>query len=151
VRLLIAPAILATLTTVAPSLPASSGAAACPPAVTDAVLKAHPGATVGSCEREEEKGKTQFEVRLSAKDGKRVEVDVTPEGKILATEETVPLADLPPAVAKAFAAKYGSEAPSRAVMETSAEGRVTYELRFAANGKKKEATFAADGGFLEEE
>jgi len=144
-------AVTATLTAFALAFPVSTAATACPTSVTSAVLQAHPGATIGSCTRVEEKGQTQFEVKIAAKDGKRVELDVTPEGKILVTEEAVAVSEVPPAVTKAFAAKYGSAKPTRAVSETAADGTVTYELAFVVGGKKKEATFASDGNFLEEE
>jgi hypothetical protein len=52
---------------------------------------------------------------------------------------------------RAFAAKYGAAKPTRAEMQTAADGKVTYELAFAAGTKKKEATFGSDGAFVEEE
>jgi hypothetical protein len=126
-------------------------AADCPPAVTAAVQKAHAGATIASCKQEQEKGKTQFEVKLAASTGKGIELDVSPDGTILLTEQYVALGDVPPAVMKAFAAKYGPAKPTKAEMQTAADGTITYEFAFAAGTKKKEATFGADGSFVEEE
>lgn len=123
----------------------------CPPAVTAAVQKAHPGATIASCKQEQEKGKTQFEVKLAATTGKGTELDVSPDGTILLTEQFIAVSDVPPAVMKAFAAKYGAAKPTKAEMQTAADGKVTYELAFAVGTKKKAATFASDGGFVEEE
>lgn len=126
-------------------------AAECPPAVKAAVEKAHAGATIASCKQERENGKTQFEVTLAATTGKGMSLDVSPDGTILLTEQYVALSDVPPAVMKAFAAKYGAANPTRAEMQTAADGKVTYELAFAAGTKKKEATFGSDGTFVEEE
>ena len=126
-------------------------AADCPSAVTAAALKAHAGATVQACKQEKEHGKTQYEVKLGSIDGKQVELDVSPEGNILLTEEYIAIGDVPPAVMTAFSGKYSGAKPTRAEKQTAADGKVTYEIAFVVGTKKKEATFAADGGFIEEE
>lgn len=123
----------------------------CPVAVSTAARKAHPGATVQACKQEHENGTTQYEVKLDGKGGERIELDVSPEGNILLTEEVVSLATVPPAVVSALQSKYAGAAPKRAEKQTAADGKVTYELAFSAGGKKKEATFTADGTFVEEE
>lgn len=144
---------MAIASVIALSSVAPLAASDCPPAVTAAVQKAHAGATVASCKQEQEKGKTQFEVKLAAKDGKKMEIDVSPDGRILMTEETVALSDVPSAVMNAFAAKYGAAKPTRAESQTTADGKVSYELAFPVAGKKKmkEATFTSEGSFVEEE
>jgi hypothetical protein len=130
---------------------ASSAASDCPPAVAAAVQKAHAGVAIASCKQEKENGTAEFEVKLVETAGKRIELDVAPDGTILMTEQSVAVGDVPAAVMKAFAAKYGATAPARAEMQTSAEGTITYELAFPAGTKNKEATFALDGSFVEEE
>ena len=136
---------------VAFSLLVPLAASDCPPAVTAAVQKAHAGAAIASCKQQQEHGKTQFAVKLAPKDGNPVELDVSPDGTILLTEQYVAVGDIPPAVMKAFAAKYGAAKPTRAEMQTAADGKVTYELAFVDGTKKREATFASDGSFVEEE
>jgi hypothetical protein len=126
-------------------------AAECPPVVTAAVQKAHAGAAITSCKQEKEKGRSKFEVKLVAMDGKRMDLDVGPDGTILLTEQNVAVSDVPPAVMKAFADKYGAAKPTRAEMQTAADGKITYELAFTVDIKKKEATFGSDGTFVEEE
>jgi hypothetical protein len=123
----------------------------CPSNVTAAALGAHPGATVLSCKQENEHGRTQYEVRLATKEGVRMELDVSPEGKILLTEERIPLDQVPPAVTRALTERYPAAKPSRAERQTSWDGKVTYELAFQSSGRKKEVTFTADGVFVEEE
>ena len=126
--------------------------AACPDAVTAAVAKAYPDGTVSSCKHEHEDGREQFEVKLTRKGGAKLELDVSPDGKILQTEETIALKDVPDAVTKAFAEKYPKAKATRAEREVHEDGATYYELGFTAdNGKKREATFAADGKFVEEE
>ena len=126
-------------------------AAECPSAVTAAVLKAHAGAAIASCKQEHENGKTQFEVKLAAKTGTDISLDVSPDGAILMTEQSIAVGDVPPAVMGAFAAKFPTAKPTRAEMQTAADGKVTYEMRFGAGAAKKEATFTTDGALVEEE
>ena len=143
--------IVAAATAIALSFLVPLTAAECPPAVSAAVQKAHAGAAIASCKQAKERGRTQFEVKLVAMDGKRMSLDVSPDGTILLTEQSVAVSDVPPAVMTAFAAKYGAAKPTRAEMQTAADGKITYEIAFAAGTKKKEATFASDGAFVEEE
>jgi hypothetical protein len=123
----------------------------CPPAVRSAAVKAHPDAAVTACKQEKEHGKTQYEVKLTGKAGEKLELDVSPDGTILLTEEYVDLKNVPPAVMNAFHGKYAGATPTRAEKQTAADGKVSYELAFAVSGKKKEATFTSEGGFVEEE
>lgn len=121
-------------------------APSCPTAVTDAIAKAFPKSKVDRCKAEKEHGHDQFEVRVTKSDAKKAEVDVAPDGKILQVEEKVAPAELPAAVKKAFAAKYPKAKAERAERQTAGSD-VSYEIAFGA----KEATFKADGTFVEEE
>jgi uncharacterized membrane protein YkoI len=144
-------AVTTAVATVAVASVVPLAASDCPPAVTVAVQKAHAGATIASCKQEQENGKTQFEVKLAAATGKGMSIDVSPDGTILLTEQPVAVSDVPPAVMKAFAAKYGTPRATRAEMQTAANGKVTYEIAFSTGTKVKEATFDSDGTFVEEE
>jgi hypothetical protein len=130
---------------------AAAAPSPCPAPVTAAVEKNFPKSTVQACKAEHEDGHDSYEVKLRKSDGSQVEVDVSPAGAILQTEEVVALDQVPAAVMKAFAAKYQKAKASRAEKQTPASGKVTYELTFDANGKRKSATFATDGKFVEEE
>jgi hypothetical protein len=121
-------------------------APSCPTAVTDAIAKAFPKAKIDSCKAEKEHGHDQFEVRVTKADAKRAEIDVAPDGKILQVEEKIAPAELPDAVKKAFAAKYPKAKAERAEKQT-AGADVSFEIAFGT----KEATFKADGTFVEEE
>src|SRR5258706_9544246 len=67
---------------------------ACPSTVTDAAKKAFPESTVNKCKAEE----GNFEVKLTKKDGSKIEIDVSAKGDVLQTEEVVPVSSLPKAV-----------------------------------------------------
>ncbi|MDB4966154.1 MAG: hypothetical protein JWN44_1843 [Myxococcales bacterium] len=123
----------------------------CPANVTSAALKSHPTAKVTSCKQEKQKGKVQYEVVLESADAKKLELDLTPDGVVLLTEEAVPVESLPKGVMSGFAAKYPKAKAERAEKQTKADGAVSYEVAFHDNGKKHEATFAEDGKFVEEE
>lgn len=120
---------------------------ACPTAVTDAAKKAFPDATITKCKAEDK----SFEVKLTKKDKSVVELDISAKGDIEQIEEIVPVASLPAAVTKAFAAKYPKAKADRAEKQTKADKTVSYELAFALGKDRKEATFTADGAFVEEE
>jgi|SRR5882724_7132454 len=130
---------------------ASSAWADCPAAVKTAIEKAFAKSTINNCKAEKEHGHDQFEVKLTKADGTKAEVDVSPAGKILQIEEKIDVAKLPAAVTKAFAARYPKAKIDGAEKQTPAEGKPTYEVAFATDAGRKEATFSEDGKFIEEE
>lgn len=129
----------------APSTAASGGR--CPPAVTTAVATAYPGQAQDACKAEHEKGKDIFEVAVTNGDGGKIEIDVSPDGTILQTEEVISTVALPAAVAKAFAAKYPGDQATRVEKIGIPNKPAMYELTFG----DKEATFSDAGEFVEEE
>ncbi len=132
-------------------LSASFAWADCPTAVTSAIANAFPKSKVASCKLEREHGHDQYEVKVSKADGSSAEVDVAPDGKIVQIEEKIPVDRVPAAVVKAFTAKYPKAKIDRAEKQTSAANEESYELAFATDKGRKEATFTADGKFVEEE
>jgi len=133
---------LLALLVASPALAAPS----CPTAVTDAIAKAFPKSKVASCKAEKEHGHDQFEVRVTKADATKAEVDVAPDGTILQIEEKIAVTELPDAVKKAFATKYPKAKVERAEKQTAGQD-ISYEVAFGG----KEATFKADGTFVEEE
>jgi hypothetical protein len=123
----------------------------CPSAVKTAIEKAFAKSTITTCKAEHENGRDQFEVKVTKADGTKAEVDVAPDGKIIQVEEKIAIDKVPAAVMKAFAAKYPKAKADGAEKQTPTSGAVTYELAFAVGSARKEATFAADGKFIEEE
>ncbi|MDB4952786.1 MAG: putative beta-lactamase-inhibitor-like, PepSY-like [Myxococcales bacterium] len=125
--------------------------AACTADVKSAVAKAFPDSTIDRCKAENDHGKNLVEVKLTRKDGSKVEVDVGTDGKILQTEEKIAIDKVPAAVMKAFSTKY-PKAKATGAEKQSAEKSTSYEIAFTVDGGgKKEATFAEDGKFIEEE
>lgn len=134
----------------APGLAAAQPA--CPSPVKEAVQKAYSSSRMTGCKQEKEKGKLQYEVKIMTKEETHLELDVTPDGSILQTEQVVAANSVPQGVMAAFGAKYPKTKPARAEKQTKADGTVTYELAYKdAKGKKHEATFKEDGTFVEQE
>jgi hypothetical protein len=123
----------------------------CPSKVSDAAIKAHPGAKVSACKQEKEHGSVQYEVKLTLADQGKLELDVTPEGAILQTEEVVKLDAVPKEAVAGFNAKYRGAKPSKVERQTKADGSQSFEFAFADAKGKHESTFKADGTFVEEE
>src|SRR4051812_46504332 len=115
---------------------ASAAPPPCPGAVTSAIEKKFPKSTVQACKAEREEGHDQFEVKLTKADGGKLELDLSPAGAILQTEEVVAVDQVPAAVMKAFAAKYPKAKPTRAEKQTPATGKPSYELAFQVDGKR---------------
>jgi len=132
----------ATLLLVA-GYPASAGD--CPAEVISAVLKAHAGAKTLSCDDEREEGSTFYEVKIRTADGKKLEVEVDPDGTILVTEERVPSGDVPAAVVHALHAKYADAKIKDAERLTAGTGEVSYEITFVAGAGEKSMTVTEAG------
>ena len=123
----------------------------CPGPVLAAVERAFARSTISSCKTEREHGREQLEVKVVKADGAKVEVDVSPDGELLQTEETIALDQVPAAVMKAFAAKYAQAKVTTAEKQTPASGAPSYELGFATAKRRRAATFQQDGTFVAEE
>jgi hypothetical protein len=123
----------------------------CPGPVKSAIDKAFPRASITRCKAEREHGRDQFEVKVVKADGTKAEIDVTPDGKILQIEEKIGIDRVPAAVMKAFAQRYPKSTVDGAEKQTPADGPPTYELAFATDKGRTEATFKEDGTFVDEE
>lgn len=135
---------LAVVVALAPSI----AAADCPTTVTDVAKKAFPDATISKCVAE----KKGFEVKMQRKDGSLVELDISDKGVVEQIEEVVPVSTVPEAVTRAFAARYPKMTILKAEKQTKAADKaVSFELSFKTDKGLKEATFKADGTFVEEE
>jgi hypothetical protein len=122
----------------------------CPAPVIAGVSKAFPKVTISACKPERDHGKDIFEVKLTRSGGDRLEVDVAADGTILQVEEPIAVDALPDAVRKAFATKYPRAKATGANKQTAGKD-VRYEIAFVVDKARKEATFSADGAFVEEE
>ena len=124
-----------------------------PKAVIDAVKTAHPDAKITGFEEEKEQGKTVYEVSLG-EGANKVELDVSPDGKILTTETVIALNAVPGEVQKAFgASKYGKWTVKKVekVVDTGHEQDPRFEYQVSNAGKRAEVVFANDGKIVKEE
>lgn len=119
----------------------------CPAAVSDAAKQAIPDATITKCVEK----KSHFEVKMQRKDKSIVELELSAAGDVEEIEEVIQVSAIPAAVTKAFAAKYPKMTISKAEKQTRADKTVRYEVAFKTNKGLAEATFEANGKFVEEE
>jgi hypothetical protein len=141
----------ALLVSFAIAAPAHADGGGCPVVVKNAIDKAFPKASITRCKAERERGHDQFEVKLAKADGNNVEVDVTLDGKILQIEEKIAVGKVPASVMKAFAQRYPKAKLDAAEKQTPSGGDPIYELGFASDKGRAEASFKADGTFIGEE
>jgi hypothetical protein len=128
-----------------------------PKACIDAVKKKYPTAKLTGFEKETEGDKVTYEVRVEVKGEKavrKIDVELSPGGKILAEEEEISKDALPEKVKKALAAsKYGTWEIKRVerVVKEEKEDDPSYEL-VVTNGKRKfEIVLDKDGKITNEE
>ncbi len=118
-----------------------------PKAVLAAVAKKYPAAKPTGFSKELEAGKTTYEVRL-AEGTRKLDIDVSPSGELMAEEETIALEAAPEAVRKAFAAsKYAGwevKHVERAV-QVGNEDAPTFEVLVVQGKQRAEIAFDKDG------
>jgi putative PepSY-like beta-lactamase-inhibitor len=99
-----------------------------PKAVLRAVKEKFPKAEIKGAAKEEEDGKTTYEVMLKVK-GRSVDVAMKADGTILEIEKEMAVDDLPKAVRKTLSAKYPNAKITKAEAVTKGEdGPVRYEV-----------------------
>lgn len=121
-----------------------------PKAVLDAVKAKFKGAELVSAQTEKEDGKLVYEINLKHK-GHKVDVTLTPEGKIVSIEKTIAAKDLPKAVAEAIDGKYPKVTIKKAE-EVTEGGKTNYEvLLVTADKKTVEVVIDPTGKIVKEE
>ena len=125
-----------------------------PKPVLDAIAKKYPAAKRTGFSKEIEEGKTTYEVQI-VDGGRKIDVDVSPDGKIEAEEETIAIDALPPAVKQSLSRspKYGSWTIQRAerIIKNELVTAPTYELIVAGNKHAAEVVFDPAGNLIKEE
>ena len=126
-----------------------------PKPALEAVKKKYPKATAKHFAREEEKGKVVYEVTIDD-EGKKIDVTLSPEGKILEEEETIPADALPAEVKSGLdASKYKGwtiKKAERIVLEEK-DTEPQYEVKVVQSGGEGRAEVKLDksGKILESE
>ncbi|HEY3233758.1 MAG TPA: PepSY-like domain-containing protein, partial [Polyangiaceae bacterium] len=118
-----------------------------PAAVIKAVSAKYPKAKMTGFSRETEDGVTKYEVQLQL-DGANADVDVSPQGKILEEERTIPFDSLPPAVKKGFASSHYAKGKVEKVEKSTKFGNtveISYELLVRLGDKTHELLFSPAG------
>jgi hypothetical protein len=126
-----------------------------PKAVVDGVKKRFPDAQLTEASKEDENGKTVYEVTIKDK-GHSLDVTLTPEGTLVSIEKQIEAKDLPKAVADTLDQKY-PKATFKTIEEVIKvrEGKEKLEyyelLLVTAEKKKLEVTITPDGKINHEE
>ena len=121
-----------------------------PPAAAEALKKAAGTATIKAVDIEKDGKVTIYEVELTEAGKPDREVSVTADGKINASEETVPLEKVPEAARKAIEAGAKGAKIDR-VQKITRGGAITYEALYNNKGKKTEVEYLEDGKLKPEE
>jgi uncharacterized membrane protein YkoI len=127
-----------------------------PKKVMAAVKAKYPKATVRGASKEMDKDKVVYEIAITYKKQK-IDVSLTPAGKIIATEAEIAMKDVPKSVAKALKSKYPKatvklvEKVTNLAEKVTKDKKVSYEFQIVtADDQRLEVTFSAVGKFLTE-
>jgi uncharacterized membrane protein YkoI len=107
-----------------------------PPAVQETAKVQSQGATVKGYAKEIEKGKTEYEVQLVV-DGRKRDVSIDPNGKVLETEQEVAFESVPQEAQEAIR-REAAGAKIEKVEEVKSEQSTVYEALVHQRGKKHE-------------
>lgn len=118
-----------------------------PAAVQEAIKKAADGAKVKQVEKVTDGDKVIFEAVI-VKGGKSIEVEFTPEGKIILMEEEVKLADCPALVQATIKEQVG-KGKINLIEKVIKDGVTYYEAEITKDGKDLEVFIALDGKVME--
>jgi uncharacterized membrane protein YkoI len=126
-----------------------------PKVVLDAVKARFADAKVTKAETETEEGKTIYEIAITHK-GQKIEVEVSPEGKILEYEKQIDPKDMPKAAGDALQGKYPQASYKRVEEVTKVtdgeEKLAYYEVLLVTTEKKKyEVLVTPEGKITKEE
>jgi uncharacterized membrane protein YkoI len=117
-----------------------------PKAVADAIKARFPDGKVTSAEKENEDGKTVFDIELTS-GGLKYEMDMLADGTIVEIEKEIK--EVPAAVTKAIEGKYPKtkivEVMERSKVKDKKETPTDYEVTIEDGGKKHEVIVSLDG------
>ncbi len=122
-----------------------------PKEVKEAIKKKYPDGEIVGAEKEKEDNKEVYELKVKLKK-ETIEVTLTPEGKILSSERSIEVKDVPKVVMDAIEKKY-PKATAKSAEEITKDDKIAeYEVVIVTKDEKTlEVTFDKDGKFIEEE
>jgi hypothetical protein len=119
-----------------------------PPAVEKAVSVVSRGATVRGVSREDENGKTYYEIEMIVNSHSK-DVLIDANGEVAEVEEDVPIDSLSVAVRDALQARAGKGKLQKVESLTKHGMLVAYEGQVDTNGKRSEVQVGPNGGRLD--
>ena len=123
-----------------------------PKAVADAIKARFPDGKVTSAEKENEDGKTVFDIELTS-GGLKYEMDMLEDGTIVEIEKEIK--EVPAVVTKAIEGKYPKakivEVMERSKVKDKKETPTDYEVTIEDGGKKSEVIVSLDGKSVKSE
>lgn len=123
-----------------------------PKAVADAIKARFPDGKVTSAEKENEDGKTVFDIELTS-GGTKYEMDMLEDGTIVEIEKEIK--EVPAVVTKAIEGKYPKakivEVMERSKVKDKKETPTDYEVTIEDGGKKHEVIVSLDGKSVKSE
>lgn len=118
----------------------------CPAAVQKAIEEKAAGGKIKGVEKATEKNVVNYEAEIKTKDGKDIEVIVTAEGKLVATEMKIELSAAPEAVQKTVKEKTAEGKIKEVEKVIAADGKVTYTVEIKpAKGDDMELAVSESG------
>jgi hypothetical protein len=122
-----------------------------PKAVLDAAKAKFADAKIIGASKEEENGKTEYEVVME-KDGRHIDASFTAAGALIAIEKTITAKELPKPVRQALRKRYPKSSIKKIEEITKEDKVAAYEaLLTTADKKTVEVVFDPDGKFVKEE
>jgi hypothetical protein len=122
-----------------------------PKAVLDAAKAKFPDAKIIGASKEDENGKTEYEVVME-KEGHHIDASFTATGSIIAIEKTITAKELPKPVRQAIKKRYPKSSFKRIEEITKGDKLTAYEaLLTTADKKTVEVVFDPDAKFVKEE
>jgi uncharacterized membrane protein YkoI len=114
-----------------------------PAAAQQTIKQRAPETAIKKIQKDEEDGKVAYEFQI-VQSGKKSEITVAADGKLLSVEEEVVLADVPSAVrhtmeTQATGGKLGT------LEKVTEDGKTVFEAKVEKGGKRLEITVAPDG------
>ncbi len=122
--------------------PAAHAQPVCPKRVADAVARSFPSGAITACASATFDGRAEYRVDIESPDHPSRELDVAPDGTILAILEEVAATSVPRAVIRAFEAKHRGAKLLRVERQQTA-ATVTYELVYTSGGRLAHARVTA--------
>lgn len=120
-----------------------------PAAILKTVKAKFPTAKINKASKEVEEGKTVYELEMTD-GGKSLDVNFTPEGKILVIEREIAVEKLPKVVSAAVAKKYPKGKITKAEEVTEGD-EVSYEVMVKVGDKVRALEVEADGDIESDE